>query len=70
MVWKSSEAKPKLCELIRRAEADGPQTITRRGVEMVVVMSIDEYRKLTGQVDERQGPSKDAPPGGHLTASS
>jgi prevent-host-death family protein len=47
MNWSSSEAKPKFCELVRSAEADGPQTITRRGAEVAVVISIEEYRRLT-----------------------
>ena len=47
MKWTSSEAKPKFCELVRRAEVDGPQTITRRGTGVAVVMSIEEYQRLT-----------------------
>ena len=45
--WQLQEAKNKLSELIDRALADGPQIITRHGVEVVVVMPVARYRKLT-----------------------
>ena len=44
--WQLQEAKNKLSELIDRALADGPQIITRHGVEVVVVMPVARYRKL------------------------
>jgi len=45
--WQLQEAKNKLSELIDRALADGPQIITRHGVEVVVVMPVSRYRKRT-----------------------
>jgi prevent-host-death family protein len=47
MAWQLQEAKQKLSEVVDRALDDGPQTITRRGVEVVVVLAVDEYRRLT-----------------------
>ena len=35
-------------ELIRRAINDGPQTVTHRGADIAVVLSIEDYRRLTG----------------------
>lgn len=45
--WQIQEAKNKLSELIDRALAEGPQVITRHGVEVVVVMPFAAYKKLT-----------------------
>ena len=44
-VWQLQEAKSKFSQLVDQALRDGPQTVTRRGVEAVVVTSIDDYRK-------------------------
>ncbi len=45
--WAVAEAKARLSEVIDRALADGPQTITRRGEETVVVVSAEEWRRKT-----------------------
>jgi antitoxin Phd len=44
--WQLQEAKNKFSELIDRAMSEGPQVITRHGVEVVVVMPIAGYKKL------------------------
>jgi antitoxin Phd len=44
--WQIQEAKNKLSELIDRAQNEGAQVITRHGVEVAVVMPINEYKKL------------------------
>jgi prevent-host-death family protein len=44
--WPLQDAKTHLSEVIERAQSEGPQTITRHGVERAVVVSIDEYRAL------------------------
>jgi antitoxin Phd len=46
-VWQLQEAKSKFSEVVEKALAQGPQVITRRGVEAVIVLSCAEYRKLT-----------------------
>jgi len=46
VTWQLQEAKAKLSEVIDRAETDGPQMITRRGVETAVIVPIDEWRRL------------------------
>jgi prevent-host-death family protein len=45
--WTVAEAKAKLSEVIDRAEADGPQTITRGGRETVVVVGVEEWKRKT-----------------------
>jgi prevent-host-death family protein len=44
--WQLQEAKNRFSEVVKKALADGPQMVTRRGVESVVVLSVKEYRKL------------------------
>ena len=46
-VWQLQEAKNKLSEVVDEAQNHGPQIITRRGVEAAIVLSYDDYRKLT-----------------------
>jgi antitoxin Phd len=46
--WKLETAKAKLSEVVRHAKADGPQTITVRGAETAVLLSIEDYRRLKG----------------------
>ena len=47
MSWQVQEAKQKFSVLVRRALDEGPQVVTRRGEEVVVVLSAREYRRLT-----------------------
>lgn len=44
--WQFQEAKNKLSEVVNRALKLGAQIITRRGEEVAVVLSYDEYKKL------------------------
>lgn len=45
--WQITVAKRRLSDIINLAIKEGPQIITRRGSETAVVISIDEYRKLS-----------------------
>ena len=44
-VWQLQEAKNKFSEVVDEAIKHGPQIITRRGVETVIVLSYAQYRK-------------------------
>lgn len=44
--WQIQEAKNKLSEVVEDAIEKGPQILTRRGVEVAVVLSYPEYLKL------------------------
>ncbi|TDI43747.1 MAG: type II toxin-antitoxin system Phd/YefM family antitoxin [Acidobacteria bacterium] len=46
-VWALQDAKNRFSEVVDRAIAEGPQTITRRGKETAVVVSIGEFKRLT-----------------------
>ncbi|MEK7465909.1 MAG: type II toxin-antitoxin system prevent-host-death family antitoxin [Planctomycetota bacterium] len=39
------DAKNRFSEVVERALREGPQYVTRRGKEAVVVVAIDEFRK-------------------------
>ncbi len=45
-VWQMQEAKNKLSQLVDSAQNDGPQIVTRHGKEAVVILAIEDYRKL------------------------
>ncbi len=44
--WQLQEAKNKLSEVVEKALTDGPQVITKRGVETAIVLSYTEYRRM------------------------
>jgi len=50
--WQVQEAKQRFSELVQRALDQGPQVVTRRGKEAVVVVAAAEYRRLTGDVPD------------------
>lgn len=45
MSWQIQEAKQRFSELVRTTLAEGPQTVTRHGEPVVVVVPAAEYRK-------------------------
>jgi prevent-host-death family protein len=47
--WQLQEAKSRFSEIVDRTLKEGPQMVTRRGEEAVVILAADEYRRLTGQ---------------------
>jgi prevent-host-death family protein len=46
-IWTVAAAKAKFSELIARARADGPQTITSRGRTAAVIVSAEEWERKT-----------------------
>jgi prevent-host-death family protein len=44
--WQVQQAKTRLSELIADAQAKGPQIITKHGVEVAVVLSLQAYNDL------------------------
>ncbi len=47
--WQVQEAKARLSELLEKAQSEGPQVITKHGVDHVVVLDVDEYERLVGE---------------------
>jgi prevent-host-death family protein len=48
MNWQVQQAKQRFSELLRRTLDEGPQIVTRHGQAVVVMVAVDEYRRLTG----------------------
>ena len=45
--WKLQDAKSHFSKLVEQALKKGPQYVTRRGVEAVVIISFKDYEALT-----------------------
>jgi antitoxin Phd len=46
MPWQVQDAKARFSELLDTSLRDGPQIVTRRGVEIAVLAPIEEWRRL------------------------
>lgn len=44
--WPVQDAKARFSELLETALAEGPQVVTRRGVEAAVLLPIEQWRRL------------------------
>ena len=44
--WKLQDAKAKFSQVVENALKVGPQFVTRRGRDAVVVLSVKEYEKI------------------------
>ena len=49
-IWTVAEAKAKFSEVIERAMSEGPQTITRKGRTVVVLVGAEEWQRKTNRV--------------------
>jgi antitoxin Phd len=49
MTWQLQAAKQRFSEVVERARREGPQVVTNHGKEAVVVVSVEEYRRLRGE---------------------
>lgn len=47
--WQLQEAKSRFSELVECALNEGPQLVTRRGSDAVVLLAAPEYRRLAGE---------------------
>ena len=59
--WQVQEAKQRFSEVLRALTKEGPQTITKHGEEIAVVIDIEEYRRLVARpardfIDALSGP--------------
>ena len=48
-VWQVQEAKARFSELLETSLTEGPQVVSKRGVETAVVVPIDQWRRLVGR---------------------
>ena len=44
--WKLEDAKARFSEVVRRARSEGPQRVSVRGKDAVVVISVEELERL------------------------
>jgi prevent-host-death family protein len=47
--WQIQRAKARFSEVFRRARTEGPQRITRRGKDGVVMLAEEQYERLVGK---------------------
>jgi len=44
--WQLQDAKNRFSEVVEKALRNGPQIVKKRGVDTVVIVSVEEYRRL------------------------
>lgn len=44
--WQVQEAKARFSEFLEASLKDGPQVVTKRGVEAAVLVPVEEWRRL------------------------
>ena len=59
--WQLQEAKNKLSQVVEEAARDGPQIITRHGVEVAIVISFAEYQKMVASKGKLSAFFRDSP---------
>jgi antitoxin Phd len=52
--WSLQEAKNKFSAVVEAARRKGPQTVTRRGQDAVVVVSAEDFERLRKLEEERK----------------
>jgi antitoxin Phd len=52
--WQLQTAKAKFSEVFRRAMTEGPQHVTKAGKEEVVILSKEEFEKMTGTASRQK----------------
>jgi prevent-host-death family protein len=50
MAWQVYDAKARFSEFLDATLKNGPQIVTRRGVETAVLVPIDEWKRLQARV--------------------
>jgi prevent-host-death family protein len=49
MNWHLQDAKNNFSKVVQRARTEGPQTVTLRGQRAAVVLSAEDYDRLSGK---------------------
>jgi antitoxin Phd len=47
--WPVQDAKARFSEMLEASVKEGPQVVTRRGVETAVLVPIDEWKRLNAK---------------------
>ncbi len=46
--WQVQDAKARFSEMLETCQGEGPQMVTRRGVETAVLVPVEEWRRIEG----------------------
>jgi antitoxin Phd len=65
--WKLQDAKSRFSEVIDRTLTEGPQLVTKRGSDAVVILAVEDYRRLIGDAPNLIDHLLSAPRGEVLT---
>lgn len=63
-IWQLQDAKNKFSQVVDSAVQSGPQIITRYGQEVVIVLSIEEYRQMKASQRKLSDFFRESPLGG------
>lgn len=58
-VWPVQDAKARFSEMLEAAVKEGPQIVTKRGVETAVLVPIEEWRADRSKAGEKRPTLKD-----------
>ncbi len=61
IAWQLQDAKNRFSEVVEEALHSGPQTVTRRGEPVVVVVAIETWRRVSGPVRSLKSLLRSAP---------
>ena len=61
--WQLQEAKSHFSEVVDLTLTEGPQLVTRRGQEVVVIVAARDYRRLSGETPSLRATLLNAPRG-------
>ncbi|MBT3224645.1 MAG: type II toxin-antitoxin system Phd/YefM family antitoxin [Proteobacteria bacterium] len=61
VAWQLQDAKNRFSKVVEEALKTGPQTVTRRGKPVVVVVSIETWREITSSRPNLKNYLRDAP---------
>lgn len=64
--WQLQEAKSRFSEVVDLSLTQGPQLVTRRGQEAVVIMAAQDFRRLSGKTTNLVDCLLNAPRGAEL----
>lgn len=56
MAWQVYDAKARFSEFLDATLKEGPQVVTRRGVETAVLVPIDEWKRLQADKETASAP--------------
>ena len=60
-IWQLQEAKNKFSSLVDKAHHDGPQIVTKHGKESVVIITVEDFQKLSKPKDDLVSFFKNSP---------